>query len=57
MTWDNYGQGDDKWNIDHVIPCAKFDLVREEEQRKCFYWTNLQSLWQPENFEKGTKVC
>src|SRR3990167_4263324 len=27
MTWDNYGLGVDKWNIDHVIPLSSFDLT------------------------------
>ena len=35
MTWDNYGiKG---WHIDHIIPCCKFDLTLESEQRKCFH--------------------
>jgi hypothetical protein len=42
MTWDNYGE---YWHIDHVIPCASFNLIDEEEQRKCFHYTNLQPLF------------
>ncbi len=40
MSWDNYGQ----WHIDHIKPCAKFDLTKLEEQQKCFHYTNLQPL-------------
>jgi len=49
MTWGN--QGD--WHIDHRKPCASFDLVNKEEQRKCFHYTNLQPLWGKENKEKS----
>lgn len=52
MTWDNYGE----WHIDHIIPCAAFDLTKEEEQLKCFNYTNLQPLWAEENEKKGDKI-
>lgn len=42
MTWDNYGT---YWHIDHIIPCNSFDLLIEEEQKKCFHYTNLQPLF------------
>lgn len=42
MTWDNYGE---YWHIDHVIPCSSFNLLDEEEQKKCFNYTNLQPLF------------
>lgn len=53
MSWDNYGLGDGKWVIDHIIPCRSFDLVDQKEQMKCFNYTNLQALWCKENGRKG----
>ena len=51
MTWFNYGfRG---WHIDHVIPCASFDLTDPVQQRMCFHYTNLQPLWAADNFRKG----
>lgn len=52
MSWDNYGE----WHIDHILPCASFDLTKEEEQRKCFHYSNLQPLWAADNIRKGDKV-
>jgi len=51
MSWSNYGS----WHIDHIRPCASFDLSKPEEQYKCFHYTNLQPLWAKENLEKGCK--
>lgn len=52
MEWANYGT---LWHIDHIKPCAAFDLLKEEEQLKCFHYTNLQPLLASENLKKGSK--
>ena len=54
MTWENYAF--DTWHIDHIMPCSSFDLTKEEEQKKCFHYTNQQPLWAEENMKKGTKI-
>lgn len=51
MVWDNYGD----WHIDHIKPCAAFDLTNEAEQLECFHYSNLQPLWASENMSKGAK--
>ena len=48
MSWENYGE----WHVDHRKPCSSFDLVEEDEQRKCFHYTNLQPMWAIENLSK-----
>jgi len=53
MSWDNYGR--DGWHIDHIRPCASFDLTDPEQQRQCFHYTNLQPLWAADNIRKGSK--
>ena len=57
MTWDNHGRGFngkgmEEWHVDHITPCVNFDLSKESEQRKCFYYSNLQPLWAKENIKK-----
>lgn len=51
MSWDNHGE----WHIDHIRPCASFDLSRPEQQRECFNFKNLQPLWAKDNLSKGAK--
>lgn len=53
MNWDNYGLYG--WHIDHRRPCSSFDLTKENEQRECFHYTNLQPLWAYENLLKSDK--
>lgn len=52
MAWENYGP---IWHIDHIKPCAKFDLTHPEQQRICFHWSNQQPLWASENMSKGSR--
>ena len=51
MTWDNYGL----WHIDHIKPCASFDLICPVQQLACFHYKNLQPLWALENLQKSAK--
>jgi hypothetical protein len=53
MTWEKFQTGE--IHIDHIIPCAAFDLTKAEEQRRCFHYTNLQPLWARDNRKKGAK--
>jgi len=54
MSWDNYGIHG--WHIDHIIPCANFDMVNKKDQKACFHFTNLQPLWAKDNYCKPTKI-
>lgn len=53
MSWENQGS---YWDIDHVKPCASFDLTDEKEVLQCFHWTNIQPLEKRENYSKNNKV-
>jgi hypothetical protein len=52
MGWGNYGE----WHIDHIKPCARFDLTDPAQQQVCFHWSNLQPLWAADNIRKGARL-
>jgi hypothetical protein len=52
MTFENYGT----WHLDHVKPCASYDLSNEKEILECFNWKNIQPLWGSDNLEKNNKI-
>jgi hypothetical protein len=51
MTWENR----ELWHVDHIIPCAAFDLTDPAQQRSCFHYGNLRPLWAKENQRKSDK--
>jgi hypothetical protein len=52
MTWNNHGE---LWEIDHIKPCALFNLIDFEQQKQCFHYSNTQPLYLSENRSKGDK--
>lgn len=55
MSWENHGKGEGKWHIDHIRPCASFDLRLPSQQQECFHFSNTQPLWESDNYKKGSK--
>ena len=51
MSWDNYG----KWHIDHIKPCAAYNMLNEVDRKECFHYSNLQPLWAEDNYRKSDK--
>lgn len=51
MGWDNYGA----WHVDHVKPCALFDLTDAAQFSECWGLNNLAPLWAEDNIRKGAK--
>jgi hypothetical protein len=60
MSWENYGLNG--WHIDHIVPCASFDLSKQVDQKRCFNFRNLQHsfdsqpLWGSENIAKSDTI-
>ena len=52
MCWDNYGS---YWHVDHKKPCSLFNLLLEEDQMKCFHYSNMQPLKAEDNLKKHNK--
>ena len=59
MTWDDFGKGDGKWNIEHDIPVAFWLAIYpqdpEEAVRVAWSLWNLRPMWESDHKEK-TKV-
>lgn len=55
MSWRNYGSLEGCWSIDHIRPCANFDLTDPAQQKICFHFSNLQPLWHIDNMRKQDK--
>ena len=52
MTWDNYGRGNGKWQLDHIKPLFKFDLTDLKQFKDACNYTNLQPLWYKDHLIK-----
>lgn len=50
MSWNNYGKGPGKWNIDHVRPLNTFPS--DVEPRIVNALSNLRPLWEHENLKR-----
>lgn len=52
MTWDNYGRGDSKWQLDHIKPLFKFDLTDLKQFKDACHYKNLQPIWYKDHLIK-----
>ena len=58
MTWENHGNGEGYWNIDHVYPRSllQYDSIEHPNFQKCWALKNLQPLWAIDNLRKSNKL-
>jgi hypothetical protein len=54
MTWENYGKKG--WHLDHIAPCAAFDLSNPLQVKLCYHYTNLRPTWATDNHKKSGKI-
>lgn len=57
MSWDNYGRGKGRWNIDHIVPQTWFSFSSYEDEgfKQCWSLDNLQPKWTEDNCRKGNR--
>ena len=53
MTVENYGT---VWQIDHCLAVTSFNLLDENDMKKCFNWVNLRPMYVKDNIIKGNKI-
>ena len=53
MTVENYGS---VWQIDHCLPITSFNLLDENDMKKCLNWINLRPMYSNENNSKNDKI-
>jgi hypothetical protein len=52
MTWETFGRGEGRWQVDHIAALALFDLSDADQQRRAFHYTNQQPLWHRDHLKK-----
>lgn len=56
MAWNNYGNKEGQWSIDHIIPLSRVDLTDREQLLKVVHYTNLQPMWHIDNLKKSNRI-
>ena len=46
----DYGRG--KYEVDHIIPCNKFDLGQPDQLKMCFNWRNMRLIKSKDNLAR-----
>jgi hypothetical protein len=52
MSFKNYAS---RWECDHHLPCASFDMTNPIHQKACFHYKNYRPLWTEDNRRKSCK--
>ena len=58
MTLENYGHGEGRWTIDHIIPRSLFNYKNAEDKdfERCWSLKNLQPMWYSDNVRKSNHI-
>lgn len=53
MNWDNYGNKEGQWSLDHAVPLSNFNLTNRQQFLEANHFSNLQPMWHTENIIKS----
>ena len=53
MTLEKYGK---IWYLDKYLAVASFNLLEENDMKKCFNWLNLRPMYKKDKIIKGDKI-
>ena len=53
LTLENHGP---VWQFDHCLPIASFNLLHENDMKKCFKCVNIRPMYSSENNSKEAKI-
>ena len=56
MTWKNYGNGPNHWQIHHICPLEFFDMNDPIEQQQAWHYSNTKPLWYEDHCEEHQKI-
>lgn len=53
MTMENYGHGEGRWNIDHIVPICTAKTDKDIERLN--HYSNLRPMWSSDNYKRPRK--
>tara|TARA_B100001250_G_C19789864_1_gene785950 strand:- start:745 stop:1668 length:924 start_codon:yes stop_codon:yes gene_type:complete len=56
MNWDNYGQRNGCWVVDHILPFSRYKEFEDLSMEDVCLYMNVQPKWAPENNEKSNSI-
>ena len=55
MTWQNWGVGPGKWQLDHIVPLSSVDLTSRFDFLRVVHYSNIRPLWHEDHVLKTKK--
>lgn len=49
MNWDNWGRGENDWQIDHILAFWEINVLNTEDLKRVCHYKNLRPLWRVQN--------